>query len=104
MSEGNPDPKPRSSFLPFMLLIVCVVLSIVVVAFYLPLENCDGCAGRGIVISGLHVRGNGVRDKLGMEMVIEEKLPLPRKKAGMEMCSLCDGEGKVPLLNLWSKE
>ena len=44
MTEAKPDSKPRSAFLPIMLIVVtCVGL---VVAF-VPLVECDNCLGAG---------------------------------------------------------
>ena len=97
------DRKSRSAFEPLLFTGV-VVLCIVAIAFHLPLENCDGCAGSGMVFSGLHIKENGVRDKLGMERVIDRKGPLPREKPGMVICPQCDGEGERPFLNLSMKE
>ena len=41
------DPKPRSSFLPIMLLVVGLVIVAGVVLVFVPLVECEACAGVG---------------------------------------------------------
>ena len=45
MTEAKPDPRPRSAFLPNMLLVVSMVVCAVVVAVSVPLVSCQVCFG-----------------------------------------------------------
>ena len=45
MTEAKPDPKPRSAFMPILLLVVGLVIVAGVVLVYVPIFTCDQCAG-----------------------------------------------------------
>ena len=42
-------PKPRSAFLPVMLIVVGLVIVAGVVVFYVPVMECEACFGAGII-------------------------------------------------------
>ena len=53
MTEAKPAPKPRSSFVPVMLIVVgLVVCAGVVVVAFVPLVECGGCMGIGSLSKG----------------------------------------------------
>ena len=69
------DPKPRSAFLPIMLLVAGVVVcAVVLVVVFVPLAECP-------VLEWHEYTQNG------------EPRVMP--------CSLCFDSGKVPFLSLW---
>jgi len=47
MTESKPDPKPRSAFMPILLIVVGLVICAGVVVAFVPLVDCEGCVGVG---------------------------------------------------------
>ena len=52
MTEAKPTPKPRSAFLPVLLIVVGLVIVAGVVVAFVPLVECDVCVGLGNVTHG----------------------------------------------------
>ena len=56
MSEVTPDRKPRSSFLPILLLVVVLVIVAGIVVVFVPMVECGGCVGVG-TLSAQEIHG-----------------------------------------------
>ena len=52
MTETKPDPKPRSAFMPIMLIVVGLVIAVGVVVRYVPFFKCEACVGLGTISRG----------------------------------------------------
>ena len=89
------DPKPRSAFLPIMLLIVALVICAGVVVAFVPLVECDPCYGLGSVsLDDLQAYEDSTGS--GGEGV-------PRYREGWS-CRFCSGSGRVTLRAVWLNE
>ena len=49
MTEAKPTPKPRSAFLPILLLMVGLAICAGVGLAFVPLVECEACLGMGVV-------------------------------------------------------
>ena len=98
MTETKPDPKPRSAFLPIMLLVVGLLLvaGVVLVAF-VPLKECEWCSGIGIVTLSERSR------------VSEELYPYAVPNTGRTeddlawRCAHCQSVGRMTFYEAWNK-
>ena len=79
------EKKPRSSFLPIMLLIVGVVVVAGVVVAFVPLIDCEGCLGVGSATAAEWEGVLGVAEDDGISM-------------GPITCDVCSGGGSTTLL------
>ena len=92
MTEASPDPKPRSSFIP-LLLVGMVLVGLCLLVTFVPLTDCVSCDGSG-QRGNLKVTIRGQDESPEIMKVFEDAL----------LCPKCKGKGKVPLLNIWSRE
>ena len=75
-----PDKPSRSAFIPLLLV---GMVALIVLTLLIPLSVCFDCGGTGLVIPDI------------VSSDIAREYP---------DCEVCGGSGKLPLLNIWSKE
>ena len=89
------NPKPRSYFLPIMLLVVGLVICVGVVLVFMPVVECHNCFGLGTLtaedlaaylVPKFQVDGNRITISQGYT------------------CEVCLGKGKLPLYQKWVSE
>ena len=86
------DPKPRSSFLPILLIVVCLVIVAGVVLAFVPLVECEGCIGIGAITT---------RDQT--EEVAEDGSDISASREVFWTCEVCSGKGSVTMLRSLKK-
>ena len=80
------ESKPRSAFLPILLLLVVLVVIFVGVVMFVPLVECEGCTGIGAL--SIHELALVAGSKFNS---YNESAPLA--------CSWCSGSGKWTLFS-----
>ena len=92
-----PEPKTRSSFLPFLFIIVAVVICAGVVVVFTPLVECDVCLGVGTVTV-----------KEGYALAEDQHKESPDLGDDMERifwrCKWCTGTSRISLSRNWGKD
>ena len=85
--QSKPDPKPRSAFLPVMLILVGLVICAGVVFTFVPIATCPQCPKQINEETPRYVFPDEVKDGD----------PVP-----FAYCLLCRDRGEIPLAILWT--
>ena len=85
MTEAKPDPKPRSGFRPFPLILAVVVVGAGLVLVIAPVMKCEDCFGLGSVTWG--------------ELSLGSSPPIPDDR--VFRCGRCSASGRASLLLRW---
>ena len=95
------EKKARSMFIP-LLLVWVLSIGLCLLVTLVPLAECLKCSGDGYQSEDLSmagfVRTGDVNNPLRSREALQYLLDTPPR------CERCEGNGKVPLLNIWRRE